>query len=217
MVDSIEDTQFERVARRVEPQGTLLRAWPLQGGVSAQVTALEVSLPDGRSRKLVVRRHGAGDLFPSIHDLDGGPLAQLEDADKLRSSLRRLMWGKVGLIRTADSLARAIAQLCKWERLVSRPFGMRHDLEVKNMVQVARCIAEAALWRENSVGAHYRADYPKLDGSRWKQHSQWKRVMDVENLKASRSGAMSERKMVGSRKGGKSVARHTVGKTEALF
>ena len=163
------------------------------------------------------RRHGAGETLPSIHDLDGGPLAHLEDADKLRSSLRRLMWGKVGLIRTADSLARAIAQLSKWERLVSRPFGMRHDLEVKNMVQVARGIAEAALWRENSVGAHYRADYPKLDGPRWKQHSQWKRVMDVESLKASRSGATSERKMVGSKKGGKSVARHTVGKTEALF
>jgi L-aspartate oxidase len=162
------------------------------------------------------RRHDNQDALPSIHDLDGGPLAQLEDADKLRSSLRRLMWGKVGLIRTADSLVRAIAQLSRWERLVSRPFGMRRDLEVKNMVQVARCIAEAALWRENSVGAHYRADYPKPDGPRWKQHSQWKRTMDFESLKPSRSGATSERKMVVSRKDEKSAARRTADKTEAL-
>jgi L-aspartate oxidase len=56
-------------------------------------------------------RHGDQGVLPSIHDVDGGTLAQLEDADKLRSSLRRVMWGKVGLIRTADSLARAIAQL----------------------------------------------------------------------------------------------------------
>jgi len=162
------------------------------------------------------RHRGAQDALPSIHDLDVGPLAQLEDADKLRSSLRRLMWGKVGLIRTADSLVRAIAQLSRWERLISRPFGMRRDLEVKNMVQVARCIAEAALWRENSVGAHYRADYPKSDGPRWKQHSQWKRIMDVERSKASRSGATSERKRVVSKKGEKSAARHTADKTEAL-
>ena len=29
------------------------------------------------------------------------------------------------------------------------------------MVQVAQCVAEAALWRENSVGAHYRSDFPE--------------------------------------------------------
>ncbi|MBA2251511.1 MAG: L-aspartate oxidase [Nitrospirales bacterium] len=161
-------------------------------------------------------RHGDQGVLPSIHDVDGGPLAQLEDADKLRSSLRRVMWGKVGLIRTADSLARAIAQLGKWERLVSRPFALRRDLEVKNMVQVARCIAEAALWRENSVGAHYRADYPKLDGPRWKQHSQGKQIMDSGNLKASRYGAKSERKMVVLRKVEKSSVRHTGDKSEAL-
>ena len=139
-------------------------------------------------------------VLPSIHDVDGGPPAHLDDADKLRSSLRRVMWGKVGLIRTADSLARAIAQLCKWERLVSRPFAVRQDLEVKNMVQVARCIAEAALWRENSVGAHYRADYPKAEGPRWKEHSQVRLAKDSGSLKATRSGTRSERKRVVLRK-----------------
>ena len=140
----------------------------------------------------------------------------MEDADKLRSSLRRVMWGKVGLIRTAESLARAIGQLTKWERLVSRPFALRRDLEVKNMVQVARCIAEAALWRENSVGAHYRSDYPKLDGPRWKEHSQGRRLMDSGSLKVSRSGTKSERKMVVLRKVAKSAVRHTDDKSEAL-
>jgi L-aspartate oxidase len=162
------------------------------------------------------RGHGDQAVLPSIHDLDGGTLAQLEDADKLRSSLRRVMWGKVGLIRTAESLARAIGQLTKWERLVSRPFALRRDLEVKNMVQVARCIAEAALWRENSVGAHYRSDYPKLDGPRWKEHSQGRQLMDSGSLKMSRSGTKSERKMVVLRKVEKSAVRHTDDKSEAL-
>ncbi|MEK6584805.1 MAG: hypothetical protein AABZ24_00560 [Nitrospirota bacterium] len=40
------------------------------------------------------------------------------------------------------------------------------------MVQVAYCVAEAALWRENSVGAHYRSDFPGSKRPGWKQHSQ---------------------------------------------
>jgi L-aspartate oxidase len=109
--------------------------------------------------------------LPSVRDLETEPASVLEDAEKLRSSLRRIMWGKVGVVRTRDSLVSATAQLSRWDRLVSRPFAGRQDLEIKNMVQVARCIAEAALWRENSVGAHYRADFP--DGLRpgWEQHS----------------------------------------------
>lgn len=39
------------------------------------------------------------------------------------------------------------------------------------MVQVARCVAEAALWRENSVGAHYRSDFPGARRPGWKAHS----------------------------------------------
>lgn len=117
-------------------------------------------------------RHGRTVPLPSVRDLDGGPLAALEDADKLRSSLRRLLWGKVGLVRTKDSLVSATGQLSRWERAVSRPFASRRDLEVKNMVQVAHCIAEAALWRDNSVGAHYRADFPDRRRPGWKQHSQ---------------------------------------------
>ncbi len=114
---------------------------------------------------------GSAAPLPSPWDLDGGPLGVLEDADKLRSSLRRLMWGKVGLVRTRESLVGATAHLSRWERAVARPFGTRRDLEVKNMVQVAHCIAEAALWRENSVGAHYRADFPDKKRAGWNQHS----------------------------------------------
>ncbi|HYM36898.1 MAG TPA: FAD-binding protein, partial [Nitrospiraceae bacterium] len=117
--------------------------------------------------------HQAGTYgsLPSARDMDGGPLAALEDAEKIRSSLRRLMWGKVGLARTGDSLAGALGQLSRWERLVGRPFASRLDLEVKNMVQVGRCVAEAALWRTDSIGAHYRADSPKGARPGKAQHS----------------------------------------------
>ncbi len=101
---------------------------------------------------------------------------ELEDADKLRSSLRRLLWGKVGLVRTRDSLASATAQLSRWARLVDRPLRTRRDLEVKNMIHVGLSIAEAALGRENSVGAHYRADFPSATGSAWREHRQLDRA-----------------------------------------
>jgi L-aspartate oxidase len=114
---------------------------------------------------------GHAGRLPTVRDLEPGTLADLEDADKLRSSLRRVMWGKVGLVRTGDSLAGALAQLSRWERVVDRSFRTRRDLEVKNLVQVARAIAEAALWRTNSVGAHYRADFPQTKPSSRSRHS----------------------------------------------
>ncbi len=94
------------------------------------------------------------------------------DVEKLRSSLRRVMWGKVGLVRSGESLTSACAQLSRWARTVSKPLWSRAALEVKNMIQVAHCVAEAALWRQNSVGAHYRSDFTQAKGPGWRQHSQ---------------------------------------------
>ncbi|MBI5776044.1 MAG: L-aspartate oxidase [Nitrospirae bacterium] len=130
------------------------------------------------------RRAGTSGSLPSVREIDGGSPASMEDAEKLRSSLRRVMWGKVGLARTGDSLAGALGQFSRWERLVSRPFASRRDLEVKNMVQVARCVAEAALWRADSVGAHYRADAAKAARPIRTQHSRVQ--LGSEKLKAKR-------------------------------
>ena len=57
-----EADKFERVARRIDPAANLLHAWPLTGGISAQVTALEIERPNGQTERLIVRRHGAIDL-----------------------------------------------------------------------------------------------------------------------------------------------------------
>jgi L-aspartate oxidase len=95
-----------------------------------------------------------------------------QDVGKLRNSLRRLMWARVGLIRTADSLQKALEQLQQWSRKLQVPPFNRTGLETRNMVQVGQCITEAALWRTNSVGAHYRKDIPFSKGLKWKIHSQ---------------------------------------------
>ena len=133
------------------------------------------------------RQRGAADPLPSVKELDAGPPTRLEDAGKLRTSLRRVMWGKVGLVRTGDSLGSALGQLTRWERLVSRPFAARLDLEVKNMVQVARCVAAAALWRADSIGAHYRADARKAARPIGKQHSRVELGREASKVKRKKS------------------------------
>jgi len=62
MTTSQEDSKFEHVVQKIDPQSKLLRTWELQGGVSAQVTALEIEQPESHTKKLIVRRHGEVDL-----------------------------------------------------------------------------------------------------------------------------------------------------------
>lgn len=67
MTTANEDPKFEQLLRRMEPHSKLRRIWPLAGGVSAQVTALEIEQPDGQTRKLAVRQHGPADLAHNPH------------------------------------------------------------------------------------------------------------------------------------------------------
>ncbi|HNP60565.1 MAG TPA: L-aspartate oxidase [Nitrospirales bacterium] len=94
-----------------------------------------------------------------------------QDVEKIRNSLRRLMWSKVGLVRTGNSLKKTVDQAQLWSSKLSAAPWSRPGLETRNMVLVGQCIAEAALWRSNSVGAHFREDFPFHKGLAWKTHS----------------------------------------------
>jgi aminoglycoside phosphotransferase (APT) family kinase protein len=53
----LEDNQkWKQVAQKVASQSKLLRAWELNGGISAQVTGLEIQRPDGHTQKMIVRQ-----------------------------------------------------------------------------------------------------------------------------------------------------------------
>lgn len=54
--------QFLSLARRIAPRGKLLKTWPLSGGISAQMTGLEIEQPGGRIERLVLRRPGSAAL-----------------------------------------------------------------------------------------------------------------------------------------------------------
>lgn len=104
-------------------------------------------------------------IYKTRHEIDIG---------KIRTSLRRLMWDRVGIIRCKKSLDEAKAKLSKWDVIMNHNFATRMELELKNMVTVAKLIIEASLKRKGSIGAHYRSDLPEM-GENWKRHIKLKR------------------------------------------
>ncbi len=48
--------RLQLLVEKVHPQSRLLRTWELQGGISARMTGLEIALPGGERRKLLVRQ-----------------------------------------------------------------------------------------------------------------------------------------------------------------
>ncbi|WHY99561.1 aminoglycoside phosphotransferase family protein [Peribacillus simplex] len=57
-----EYDKFERLVQKVDQGNKLIRAWELKGGISAQVTGLEILQSSGRIVKMIVRQHGDNDL-----------------------------------------------------------------------------------------------------------------------------------------------------------
>ncbi len=56
------DADLERLIQTIAPGARLLGTWLLRGGTSAQMTPFEIALPDGETKKLVLRQPGDGVL-----------------------------------------------------------------------------------------------------------------------------------------------------------
>jgi len=83
-------------------------------------------------------------------------------------NLQSLMWDKVGIIRSGESLSQAANILATWQHFLPQPID-RPSYELNNLVLCARLMTEAALLREESRGAHFRTDFPQLSPS-WQKH-----------------------------------------------
>ncbi|MDH3593362.1 MAG: FAD-binding protein [Rhodospirillales bacterium] len=92
------------------------------------------------------------------------------DLNGLRERLARLMWDDVGILRERAGLERAIAALDDLAAELDETgipdgepaFNLTwHDwLNLNSQILVSRAIAQAALAREDSRGAHFREDFP---------------------------------------------------------
>ena len=74
-------------------------------------------------------------------------------------AIRELTWEHCGIVRNRTGLEAAIDTLERTEWIPADP--KLAVIELRNIHQVAVLIAECALWREESRGAHYRTDFPE--------------------------------------------------------
>ena len=74
-------------------------------------------------------------------------------------ALQALMWDHVGIERDADGLTHAVNTLTAWGAALPEP-GDRSGYDLRNAIVTARLVAESALAREESRGAHTRTDFP---------------------------------------------------------
>jgi succinate dehydrogenase/fumarate reductase flavoprotein subunit len=84
------------------------------------------------------------------------------------------MWNGTGIIRSKESLEEALAKLEKVAKQIDFPAVSMEELELKNMLLVAKLITKAALDRTESRGAHYRTDFPQKDDANWQRHLVYK-------------------------------------------
>lgn len=115
--------------------------------------------------------------------LDASELSNFRSSEleEVRTSLRRIMWERVGIIRCGESLNTAMESLSRWSNILDMDFNTRRGLELKNMLTVAFMITESALARKGSVGAHYRSDF-KERGEDWQRHKSIAKT--IEGIKA---------------------------------
>ncbi|KXK02117.1 MAG: L-aspartate oxidase [Acidobacteria bacterium OLB17] len=71
----------------------------------------------------------------------------------VRKRVKRIMWERVGILRERGSLGRAIEE---FDQMLASDLGSRS----RNFVTLAKLVAVAALWREESRGGHFRTDFP---------------------------------------------------------
>jgi L-aspartate oxidase len=83
-------------------------------------------------------------------------------------NIQSLLWDNLGIIRSGSGLLKAIDILHSWHHVLPKPTD-RFSYELNSMVLNAILMAEAALLREESRGAHYRTDYPDTSPD-WQKH-----------------------------------------------
>ena len=135
------------------------------GGIAGDTMARWIASQDGRQEP---DPEAVSEAVSNCEPRAGGAPSSLEP---IREQLYDTMWHRVGILRDAKGLAAGLSDLAAIEGeldrhsfdAASRTFNLAwHDwLNLKSLAKVSRVIAQAALAREDSRGAHFREDFPQ--------------------------------------------------------
>jgi succinate dehydrogenase / fumarate reductase flavoprotein subunit len=131
--------------------------------------AAERVLPHLKGKQVPAQK-GAGEatlaLFANYLETPGK-----ESVGQIRQEMREVMTHKVGVFRVEERMQEAIASLISFKRralkaaISTKDMRMNQELlerwELDNLLDNAMTIAQGALMRKESRGAHFREDYPE--------------------------------------------------------
>ena len=151
----LEAVVFSHRAARAVAERLVRHAPPPAGGAR----------PDLSSEPLAA---WAGD-----HDIAGRvvPPEEAQRALDTRRELRRIMWDRVGIVRSDAWLEEAehgvATRKAEWEATWARSPGSSDLAELRNLLRTAELIIRCARARRESRGLHYNVDHPWRDSERF--------------------------------------------------
>lgn len=92
-----------------------------------------------------------------------------------RLELQKVMLRYVGLKRDEVGLNKGWERLRKEQSLFQSKLMTREAYEYANLLTCALLVTQSAINRQESRGAHYRADYPRVNDVAWRYHTLWQR------------------------------------------
>lgn len=144
----------------------------LESLVFAWRAADALPVAPGRLAPSAARKPSPSEPGPSEPGPSEPGTVAVADRTVSRAMLQELMWRSVGLERDASGLMAAATRLESWGANGDAANGdaanaagakatMVHELENRNLLELARLMTTAALAREESRGAHFRTDFPE--------------------------------------------------------